>query len=673
MFAAWRLAAKAGAACEITIYEASDRLGGKVKTNEMGDAGLYEAGVAEIYDYSRIGPDPLRTLIEDDLGLSIRHIRGGACFINGQHIPNVDALAGAFGQRTRDAAVAFQQRCAALMTPAGYYTSSPAIDNAHPWTGVLANRVLEREVSNDMARRYFRTMLHSDISGPTHLTDGLNLSKNALMDVDGYIEVYSVDGGNEEIVDRLEAEIDAAVELNAKVASVAVNDDGSYKLTIGIGITRRTRDADMVVVALPAGQLSLIEWDDAGLGRRMREHIARFDHPGHYLRATLLFDEPYWRSSVSGAWWMQDTFGGCCVYDEGARHEFGQWGALGFLLAGNGAVQMGNLSDEEIIAQCLDSLPACLGEARAHFVEGRVHRWIGAISALPGGRPLQSLSANHRPALDECPGLFLVGDYLFDSTLNGALDSADTATDMLLGELMAREHAKRPRSRPQKGVHAYLDAPYLARIAEVAFGLKHGDKVLHYGSGAGELVEALRAAGFDAYGVEEDSVLHDATSDAMRRWNKRADLANTGLAESSFDFIFETCLTRGDEARANLLMREARRLARCGLMLGSATTDLSTILLQHDEMFKGAGRFVSRSELAEVLFENGFELALLANGRLEPGWALTCESPGPFAWFDDMESLLYGVFKVAGTQQESAKREELQSEGAKAGMTLTEA
>jgi hypothetical protein len=30
----------------------------------------------------------------------------------------------------------------------------------------------------------------------------------------------------------------------------------------------------------------------------------------------------------------------------------------------------------------------------------------------------------HQPAPAVCPGLYVVGDYLFDSTLNGVLDSA---------------------------------------------------------------------------------------------------------------------------------------------------------------------------------------------------------------------------------------------------------
>src|SRR5436190_1535928 len=52
-----------------TLFEAGSRLGGKILTNRFTQAPvLYEAGAAELYDYSVVGPDPLRELIAE-LGL----------------------------------------------------------------------------------------------------------------------------------------------------------------------------------------------------------------------------------------------------------------------------------------------------------------------------------------------------------------------------------------------------------------------------------------------------------------------------------------------------------------------------------------------------------------------------------------------------------------------------
>src|SRR6202521_712662 len=220
LFTAWHLAAKAGTACKITIFEASDRLGGKIVTGNFAGAGLYEAGVAEIYDYSALGPDPLRELIEKDLGLEIKHIEGGPCILDGKVLTNADALAEHFGSETRDAAVAFKEKCAALLSPHDFYKSVRDADNTHPWAQVSGEEILATEITDEAARRYIRTMAHSDVAAPPHLTNGLNFLKNVLMDVDGYLDIFSVVGGNEEIVRRLVDDLDADIELNAPVRAL---------------------------------------------------------------------------------------------------------------------------------------------------------------------------------------------------------------------------------------------------------------------------------------------------------------------------------------------------------------------------------------------------------------------------------------------------------------------
>ena len=55
LFTAWHLADRLGAACKVTIYEATDRLGGKILTGKFPGVGSYEIGAAEIYNYSDLG------------------------------------------------------------------------------------------------------------------------------------------------------------------------------------------------------------------------------------------------------------------------------------------------------------------------------------------------------------------------------------------------------------------------------------------------------------------------------------------------------------------------------------------------------------------------------------------------------------------------------------------
>ncbi len=58
------------------------------------------------------------------------------------------------------------------------------------------------------------------------------------------------------------------------------------------------------------------------------------------------------------------------------------------------------------------------------------------MNAIPGGLPVRDVMTNHHPEPKEHPGIVVVGDYLFDSTLNGLLDSSDAATDIILTQMM---------------------------------------------------------------------------------------------------------------------------------------------------------------------------------------------------------------------------------------------
>jgi hypothetical protein len=63
---------------DVTLFEATPRVGGKVLTQRFGTIpAIYEAGVAELYDYSHIGLDPLKTLLQE-LGLKAVPMHGHA-------------------------------------------------------------------------------------------------------------------------------------------------------------------------------------------------------------------------------------------------------------------------------------------------------------------------------------------------------------------------------------------------------------------------------------------------------------------------------------------------------------------------------------------------------------------------------------------------------------------
>ena len=527
LMSAWYLKKKLGDLCRVTIYEASDRVGGKIVTRKFDSApAMYEAGVAEIYDYSMTGPDPLRELIQH-FGLQTIPMDAEQVQLDGELLNDVPGMRRKYGAKTADAIEAFRKRCTEMMSPIEYYEGVGAHDNEHPWAYINCEELLDKEVDDPIAKRFFKVMARSDIATESHNTNGLNALKNFVMDIDGYIGLYSIQNGNEQLIECLRSEVDAEIQLNHRVLKVGKTETGRYQLNMMNGKGPETRDFDLVLMCLPHTWLATMGWDDEQLRKSMVKHVAYFDRPAHYLRVSILFDEPFWGEKIPGAWFMSEAFGGCCVYNEGARHDVGKYGVLNWLIAGSDALAFANLDDQELIDAALKSLPASLGDAREHFLEGKIHRWLSSVNAIPGGLPARDVMTNHRPEPKHHPGLVVVGDYLFDSTLNGLLDSSDAATDIILTETM--QAAPRARAGRQavsdkidreyfenyRGHGPYqrgLEPVHRSRLSDGADRDRlepgQGYKLLVAGSASGELVGALRERGIDAWGVENNRGIH---------------------------------------------------------------------------------------------------------------------------------------------------------------------
>jgi SAM-dependent methyltransferase len=428
------------------------------------------------------------------------------------------------------------------------------------------------------------------------------------------------------------------------------------------------RDFDLVLVCLPHSWLATMGWEGEDLRKSMVKHIAYFDRPAHYLRISLLFDEPFWGDKIPGAWFMSEAFGGCCVYNEGARHDVGKHGVLNFLIAGSDALAFANLSEQELIEAALKSLPSSLGDARAFFMEGKVHRWLSSVNALPGGLPVRDVMTNHRPEPKQHPGLVVVGDYLFDSTLNGLLDSSDAATDIILTEMMRLRRARVQGGKPvsdkinrdyfdnYRGLGPYGEAwrhfshpDYLMELIRIVWRLSKGYKLLIAGSASGELVGALRERGVDAYGIENNRFIHAKTPKALRKYNKLGSIVDMPFKDGEFDVVFETSLCHVSKKQAVRAIRELNRVVAKGLMFGSITSDMAPALIDRYDLLRGVKKLGTWWEWSELFFGNGFDLSMHRNDCTDALWAATlAANKGPGEWYADSDSLRYSFFdKVA--------------------------
>jgi protoporphyrinogen oxidase len=412
-----------------TIFEASSRLGGKVLTSSFAAAPVrYEAGAAELYDYTPVGEDPLRELVAE-LGLPTTPLGGATVVLDGVAVANLDDLGDALGSEARRTIEDFDLHARGMMTPREFYASDEAKpDAAGPFT-VFLDRV-----RHPVARRYLEAMIHSDLATEPDLTSVSYGLQNYLMNDPAYMRLYCIAGGNEQLIDAIVARIDADVRLGTRVTEIRAVEGGRFHVATGPG-DRADEPFDAVVVALPLQHLAAVRFAGTELAAAVRRHVARFDHPAHYLRVTALFDEPFWQHRIDGGYLMLDAFGGCCLYDESAREPEPRHGVLGWLLGGAAAEYWASRDDDALVTAAIDALPAWLGDARHHLLEARVHRWTGAVSALPGGWRAPGIDRRHQPDPTGHPRCFVVGDYLYDSTLNGVLDSADHVAGWLAADL----------------------------------------------------------------------------------------------------------------------------------------------------------------------------------------------------------------------------------------------
>ena len=669
LMSAWYLKKKLGALCRVTIYEASDRVGGKILTKKFDTApAMYEAGVAEIYDYSMTGPDPLRELVQH-FGLQTIPMDAEQVQLDGELLDDVPGMRRKYGAQTAKAIEDFRKLCAGMVSPTEYYEGVGAHDNEHPWAYISAEELLDREVADPIAKRFLKVMARSDIATEPHNTNGLNALKNFVMDVEGYIGLYSIQNGNEQLVHSLQSEIEADIQLNHRVLKVGKADSGRYAINMMNGKGPITKEHDLVVMCLPHSWLTTMRWDGELLRHSMVKHIAYFDRPAHYLRVSILFDEPFWGDKVPGAWWMSEAFGGCCVYVEGARHDVGRHGVLNWLIPGSDALAFANLSDKELIDAAIKSLPKSFGNARAHFLEGKTHRWLSSVNSIPGGLPARDVMTNHHPEPHEHPGLVVVGDYLFE------LDAQRSPGLVRRGH---RHHSHADdqaalRARRKRQCAVRQDRPQLFRQLSQCRSLWRGVEPVHRsglfdephqdrlesrpglqaaGCRFGERRTGRRAARarHRRLGRREQQVRFMAsTPKALRKYNKLGSLTKLPFKAGEFDFVYETSLCHVSDKQVTRAVRELNRVVKTGFVFGSITSDMAPALIDRYDLLRGVKKLGTWWEWSELFFGNGFDLSMHRRDCTDAVWDATlAANKGPGDWYADADSLRYSFFdKVA--------------------------
>lgn len=415
---------------DVLVLEESTRFGGRIETGHLGpERTVYNAGAAELYDV--VGSPQLRALV-DTLGLPCRPmVATPTVLFQGMELRTEAHYREVLGAEGFARLEALWDRGTELRPPEAYAGAGNPEDNEHPWTARTFRDVLD-DIGDERVAHLVQTMVHSDLVADPERTSGTFGFDNLLIDDARYNEMYTVVGGNERIIAKLLEEIRAPVRLQARVQSVRP-EAGGYALQLPGG----TVLAKSVLFTLPVHALRQVALEPPELAERFADHIAHHDHPGAYLRVTLLFDRRFWRDELPEAYWVSDAHGGVTVYDQSPEPlDPDGPGILSVLIAGADAEALTGRADERIIEEVRSSLPASIASEPGRVVDAAVDRWFGAlgVSALPGGVPLRSLLERHQVCAEH-PRVLLTGDYLYDATLCGALDGVAQALGYALEAL----------------------------------------------------------------------------------------------------------------------------------------------------------------------------------------------------------------------------------------------
>lgn len=664
LMTAYLLDRRSSVQLRIKIFEASDRVGGKLLTAQFDSTPVpFEAGAAELYGYAQIGPDPLYNLIVN-LGLSTREMFGGTVVLGDRILASPADIKRQFGGKTLSAIKKFHKNGRRMISPLDYYDSGWPDDNKHPWARRSFHSVLAK-IPDKQARRYLSVAVHSDLATEPHHTSALFGLQNALIDHKDYVRLYFIEGGMERLIRALKQNTSAHIAMNCPVVRVKKNPFGSYNVYYRHNENTVYEEFDAVLVALPNCWIPTIKWEGRRLEEAMSKHCAYYEGMAHYLRISLLFQRPFWRDVITGSYFQSDAFSGCCVYDEGSKLDAGHYGTLSWLLAGSEALLRSNCEDRILIKQVLDSLPKALSAGRELFLEGKIHRWVGAVSAPRVGHHIRGAGKRHLPEPKAHRGLLVVGDYLFDTTLNGVLDSADIAANLALRHLGIKRHPfslESPRfgwqiqnsSKLKKSYFTYYDGKkdytasfktyfdhkHIISLIQAVWGAAPPYRLLDCGSASGLSLGAFAKCNVDAWGIENNHYIYKTTPRRFRKMNVLADVRDIPFEDNYFDFVYDTTLCYLPECDVDAAIRELRRVTRCGFLFGSVTMDVKPSVVVEEDVSDGVRTWSTLSEWSERLTRNGFRLAINDKRTLRKIWIVESKAGGAL-WYPNRKAVQF--------------------------------
>jgi monoamine oxidase len=427
-----------------TLYEASDRLGGRCWTIRGAfDAGQVAEHGGELIDQ---GHTEVRHLAQE-LGLQLQNLLAaepsgtedvyrfdGAPYSYAQA---TDDLNGVYQKLHKDVVAASYPTLYTGWTQRGYELDHMSIldwiDESVPGgTSSKLGRLLDVAYTIEYGAECSR-------QSALNLLYLLGYSGQGQLRIFGPSnEKYSVVGGNDQIATRLAGTLSAQITTGWELVAIKRNTDGSYTLTFKTGGDTRTVVADQVVLAIPFSLLRSVDYAKAGFSSIKKTAIQQLQM-GTNSKLHVQFRDRYWRTIGNNGNTFADT--GYQNTWEATRAQAGTPGILVDYTGGTIGASFGSGTPQTRAQQFLAQLEPVLpgigshwnGKATIDFWAG--YPWTKGSYSYWGVGQYTKFSGAEREASGNC---HFAGEHTsidFQGYLNGAVETGERAASEILAAL----------------------------------------------------------------------------------------------------------------------------------------------------------------------------------------------------------------------------------------------
>jgi len=284
-----------------TLYEASDRLGGRCWTRrgDFAEGQIAEHG-GELIDQ---GHTETRQLAQE-LGLDLDNLL--AAEVNGtEPFYYFDGRPYTFAEATDDLKEIWQQLhkdVSAASYPTLYTQST---QRGRELDAMSIAGWINAYVPGGMASKLGQLLdvaYNIEYGAETNAQSSLNMIYLLGYSGQGQLRIfgpsnekYRVRGGNDQIASRLAAALAGQIVTGSQLVAVKRNSDGSYRLSLSSGASTSSVTADRVVLALPFSLLRGVDFSKAGFSK-VKETAIRELGMGTNSKLHLQFSSRYWNT-----------------------------------------------------------------------------------------------------------------------------------------------------------------------------------------------------------------------------------------------------------------------------------------------------------------------------------------------------------------------------------------